>query len=90
MLPINTYIVRKQATNKKQLLHRISMRKFTSQAPLADIFVHGTDWQKDDQMPKEHDELYAQSWNTNFGPNSFEDESPREDIEYLPIPVTKQ
>ena len=66
------------------------MRKFTPQAPLADIFVRETDWQKDDQLPIAQYDLYAQSWNTNFGPNPFED-NPREysqnteDIEYLPI-----
>ena len=51
MLPNNNYIVRRLGTNKTQLLHRIRLRKFTPQAPLADIFVRETDWQKDDQMP---------------------------------------
>ena len=68
------------------------MRKFTPQAPLADIFVRETDWQKDDQMPVAHDDLYAQSWNTNFGPNPFEDSPPdhtqnTDDIEYIPVEV---
>ena len=41
-------------------------------------------------MPIEHDDLYAQSWNTNVGPNPFEDNPPEysqnvEDFEYLPI-----
>ena len=90
MLSNNNYIVRRLGTNKTQLLHCIRLRKFTPQSPLADIFVRETDWQKDDQMPIEHDDLYAQSWNTNFGPNPFED-NPSEysqnadDIEYLPI-----
>ena len=75
-LPNNNYIVRRLGTNKTQLLHRIRLRKFTPQAPLADIFVRESDWQKDDQMPVAHDYLYAQSWNTNFGPNPFEDSPP--------------
>ena len=63
------------------------MRKFTPHAPLADIVVRESDWQKDDQMPVAHDDLYAQSWNTNFGPNPFEDSPPdhtknTDDIEY--------
>ena len=85
VLPNNNYIVRRLGTNK----NRIRLRKFTPQSPLADIFVRETDWQKDDQMPIEHDDLYAQSWNTNFGPNPFEDNHPElsqdvEDTEYLP------
>ena len=89
VLPNNKYIVRRLGTNKTQLFQRIRPRKFTPQSPLADIFVRETDWQTDDQMPIEHDDLYAQSWNTNFGPNPLEDNPPEysqdvEDIEYLP------
>ena len=92
VLPNNNYIVRRLGTNKTQLLHRIRLRKFTPQAPLADIFVRETDWQKDDQSPITQDDLYAQSWNTNFGPNPFEDNPPEypqntDDMEYLPITV---
>ena len=61
VLPNNSYIVRTLGTNKTQLLHRIRLPKFTPQSPLADIFVRETDWQKDDLMPIEHDDLYAQS-----------------------------
>ena len=95
VLPNNNYIVRRLGTNKTQLLHRIRLRKFTPQAPLADIFVRETDWQKEDQMIVSHDDLYAQSWNTNFGPNPFE-ESPHEstlntdNIEYVPIEIPEQ
>ena len=92
VLPNNNYIVRRLGTNKTQLLHRIRLRKFTPQAPLADIFVRESDWQKDDQMPVAHDDLYAQSWNTNFGPNPFEESRPdytqiTDDIEYVPVEV---
>ena len=39
-------------------------------------------------MPVALDDLYAQSWNTNFGPNPFEDSSPdytqnKDDVEYV-------
>ena len=92
VLPNNNYIVRRLGTNKTQLLHRIRLRKFTPQAPLADIFVRESDWQKDDQIPVTHDDLYAQSWNTNFGPNPFEESPPdytqiTDDIEYVPVEV---
>ena len=90
VLPNNNYIVRRLGTNKTQLLHRIRLRKFTPHAPLADIFVRETDWQKDHQMPVTHGGLYAQSWNTNFGPSPFEDSPPDntqdiDDMEYVPV-----
>ena len=89
---IITYIVRRPGTNKAQLLHRIRLRKFTPQAPLAVIFVRESDWQKDYQMTVAHDDLYAQSWNTNFGPNPFEDGPPdytqnNDNVQYVPIEV---
>ena len=88
VLPNKNYIVTRLGTNKTQLLHRIRLRKFTPQAPLADIFVRESDWQKDDQMSVAHDDLYAQSWNTNFGPNTFEENPPEfthnDDVEYVP------
>ena len=92
VLPNNNHIVRRLGTNKTQLLHRIRLRKFTPQAPLADIFVRETDWQKDDQMPITNDDLYAQSWNTNFGSNPFdvgpaEHSQNTEETEYIPIQV---
>ena len=93
VLPNNNYIVRSLGINKAQLLHRIRLRKFTPQAPLADIFVRETVWQKDDQMPIAYDDLYAQLWNTNFGSNPFDD-SPSgysqdtEDTEYTPIQIS--
>ena len=95
VLPNNNYIVGRLGTNKTQLLHRIRLRKFTPQAPLADIFVRETDWQKDDQMPIANDDLYAQSWNTNFGSNPFEDgcsefTQDTEDAEYTPIQIPNE
>ena len=94
VLPNNNYIVRRFGTNKTQLLHRIRLRKFTPHAPLADIFVRESDWQKDDQMPAAPDDLYAQSWNTIFGPNPIEDGPPdhtqnTDDIEYVPVEVPR-
>ena len=92
MLPNNNYIVQRLGTNKTQLLHRIRLRKYSPQAPLADIFGRETDWQKDDQIPIATDDLYAQSWNTNFGSNPFVDgpseySQDTEDTEYTPIQI---
>ena len=91
VLPNNNYIVRRLGTNKTQLLHMIRLRKFTPQAPLAYIFVREIDLQKDDQIPIAND-LYAQSWNTNFGSNPFDDGQSEylqdtEDTEYIPIQI---
>ena len=72
VLPNNNFIVRRLGTNKTQKLHRIRLRKFTPQAPLADIFVREKHWRKDDHTLREYDDIYAQSWKTNFGPNPFE------------------
>ena len=52
------------------------------------------DWQKEDQMPVAHDDLYAQLWNTNFGSNPFEDSPPEytqntDDTENVPIKIPK-
>ena len=95
MLPNKNYIVRRPRTNKTQLLHRIRLRKFTPQAPLADTFVRETDWQKNDQMPITNGDLYAQSWNTNFGSNLFDDGPSEyslntEDTEYNPIQIPEE
>ena len=94
VLPNNNYIVRKLGANKTQLLHRIRLRKFTPQAPVADIFVRESDWQKDDQISVAHDDLYAHSWNTNFGPNPFLENPPErslndDDVEYVLCQVSK-
>ena len=72
VLPNNNYIVRRLGTNKTQLLHRIRLRKYTPTAPLADKIVRETDWEKDDSPEISQEDLYAQAWDTNFGPNPFE------------------
>ena len=89
VLSNNYYIVRRLGTNKTQLLHRLRLRKLAPSAPLADIFVRKTDWQKDDKIIVTHDDLYAHTWDTNFGTDPFDTELPdnvQVDIqEYVPI-----
>ena len=77
VLPNNNYIVRRLGNNQNPIATPNSFTKITPQSPLADIFVRETDWQKDDQMPIMHDDRYTQSWNTNFGPKTFEHNPPR-------------
>ena len=57
-LPNNNYIVRRLGTNKTHLLHRIRLRIYIPQAPLADNFVRETEWQKEDTLIAQ-DDLYA-------------------------------
>ena len=88
VLPNINYIVRRLGTNNTQLLHRIRLRIYIPQAPLADNFVRETDWQKEDTLVAQ-DDLYAHSWDTNFGSSPFDSEhetiDQQEDIvEYEP------
>ena len=89
VLSNNSNIVRRLRTNKTQILHRIRLTKFTPSAPLADNFVRKTDWQKDDHISVTHDDLFALTWDTNFGTNPFDIEPPdheQDDIqEHVPI-----
>ena len=69
--------------------------KFTPQAPLADIFVRETDWKNDEQMLLANDDVFAQSWHTNFSSNLFDDghleySQNTEDTEYIPIKYLKK
>ena len=78
------------STNKNQLLHRIRLRIYIPQAPLADTFVRETDWQKEDTLIAQ-DDLYAQTWDTNFGSSPFDAEheinNQQDDtVEYEPTP----
>ena len=74
VLPNNNYIVRRLGTNKTQLLHRIRLRIYIPQAPLADNFVRETEWQKEDTIIAQ-DDLYAHTWDTNFGGSPFDSET---------------
>ena len=73
VIPNNNYIVRRLGTNKTQLLHRIQLRIYISQAPLADNFVRETEWQKEDTHNTQ-DDLYAHTWDTKFGSSPFDAE----------------
>ena len=88
VLPNNNYIVRRVGTNKTQILHRIRLRIYIPQAPLADNFVKETDWQKEDTVIAQ-DDLYAHTWDTYFGSSPFDSEHETNDqqediVEYEP------
>ena len=73
VLPNHNYIVRRLGTSKTQLLHRIRLRIYIPQARLADNFVRETDWQKEDTLIAQ-DDLYAHTWDINFGSSPFDAE----------------
>ena len=52
-------------------MQRIRLRKYIPQAPLADNFVKETEWQKEDTIILQ-DDLYAHTWDTNFGSSPFD------------------
>ena len=71
-LPNNNYIVRKLGTVKTQILHRIRLRKFNPVSKPPDIITKQTDFERDDEIIVSQDDLYAITWETNFGDTPFE------------------
>ena len=71
VLPNNNYIVRRLGTNKTKLLQRIRLGIYIPHAPLASKIE--TDWQKEATLIAQ-DDLYAHTWDTNFGSSPFDTE----------------
>ena len=65
VLPNENYIVRKLNSNKTQILHRIRLRKYTPNTTLQDIRPEGN-LQADDEIIIPQDDLYINSWESNF------------------------
>ena len=61
-LPNNNYLVRKLQTNLALILHRIRLRPFKSTHKLSDISTPLKDFQQDNEVIIQHDDLYALSW----------------------------
>ena len=66
ILPNENYIIRRLNTNKTQILHRISLKKFIPNQPLEDNFREQR-LQPDDEIIIPQDDLYVITWETNFG-----------------------
>ena len=64
-LPNENYIVHKLNSNKKQILHRIRLRKYTPNTTLQDTRPEGN-LQADDEIIIPQDDLYINSWESNF------------------------
>ena len=71
VLPNKNYIVRKLNTNKIQILHRISLRKYNPEKPPEDNYQE-IQWQVDDNIVVPQDDLYTIAWETEFGAHLFD------------------
>ena len=65
-LPNNNYLEQKFQTNLTQLLQRIKLRPFTSSKRLPDITVSPKDFQQDNEVTIQHDDLYALAWSETY------------------------
>ena len=61
-LPNNNCLVRKLQTNLTQILHRIRLRPFKSTHKLPDISTPLKDFQQDNEVIIQHDDLHALAW----------------------------
>ena len=75
VLSNDNYIVRRLNTNKTQILHRNSLKKFVPNAPLEDKY-DGEKLQPDNEIVIPQDDLYTISWELDFEYELFE---PRKD-----------
>ena len=75
VLPNNNYLVRKNGTDKTQVLHRMRMRQFTPRQPPADIIVKPQEYKPDPEVSLYHDDLYARAWEHDFEQPVFDDEN---------------
>ena len=83
VLPNDNYIVRRLKTNKTQILHRISLKKFVPNTPLEDKYSKEK-LQPDDEIIIPQDDLYTISWEVDFDYQVFEprqDDIPNEELQ---------
>ena len=66
VLPNNDYLVRKNGTNKTQVLHRLRMSHFIPSLPPADIRVKPQEYKPDPEVSLNHDDLYARAWEYDY------------------------
>ena len=87
VLENNNYIVRKVNTNKTHLLHRIRLKKFIPRHAITEHFT-GDNFIQDTDIPINHDDLFAVTWETDFDDSIFPDVAPQEnhytDTQILP------
>ena len=71
----NNYLVRKNGTNKTQVLHRMQMRKFTPHKPIPDNQITPQYWMPDPEMCLKHDGFYARAWEWEYEKPIFDAEN---------------
>ena len=72
-LPNDNYIIPKINTNKTQILHRIRLKKFIPNKPITDSYQN-EQLQQDNDITIPQDDLYALTWETDFG-NTISEQS---------------
>ena len=77
-IPNNKYLVRKNGTNKTQVLHRMRMRQFTPRQPPADITVKPHEYKYDPEVSLNQDDLYERAWGYDLEQPIFDDENDNE------------
>ena len=50
------------ASRKKQVLHRMQLRHFTTRQPLPDVQITPQEGKSDPELSIKHDDLYARAW----------------------------
>ena len=88
VIPKNNYLVRKNGTNKTQVLHRMRMRQFTTRQPLADITVKPQEYKSDPEVSLHHDDLYARAWEYDFEQPIFDAKNDKAAPPNLPLNST--
>ena len=75
VLPNNKYLVRKNCTNKTQVLHRMRMRQFTPHQPPADIRIKPQAYKPHPDVSLKHNDLYARAWEYDYEEPIFDAEN---------------
>ena len=65
VLPNNNYLIRKLQTKYTQILHRIRLKPCPTDKPLPDKHILPKDYIPDKEVDVFHDDLYAQTWQSN-------------------------
>ena len=65
-LPNNNYLLQKLQTKLTQILHRIRLRPFKITHKLPDISTPLKDFQQDNEVIIQHDDLYALAWQEHY------------------------
>ena len=71
----NYYLVRKNGSNKTQVLNRMRMRQFTPRQPPSDITVKPQECKSDRELSLHRDDLYARAWEYDFEQPFFDAEN---------------